>query len=225
MPTISWAIVRCYHQRASICLKKLVAHLPHSLRESDVDSTLGCVGKFDLRADMTSTASLNVTSRVWRGLSKHLRHRFCHTKTSSSKPWWAREKWPSQLPHCLLEPLIVTSQLGPVATVGINRPEKRNCVNRATALELISALRRFDDDDSVVAMVLHGVGGNFCAGYDLEELSQVGQTPIDQLLSNQNGPMVRKLWYNRTIETFTQRLMALGFLCQRGHHECWRRNL
>lgn len=119
---------------------------------------------------MTSTASLNVTSRVWRGLSKHLRHRFCHTKTSS-------------------KPLIVTSQLGPVATVGINRPEKRNCVNRATALELISALRRFDEDDSVVAMVLHGVGGNFCAGYDLEELSQVGQTPIDQLLSNENGPM------------------------------------
>ena len=66
---------------------------------------------------------------------------------------------------------ILVEKLGPVTTIGINQPQKRNCINRATANKLSRAVLEFEEDDSALVGVLHGIGGNFCAGYDLEELS------------------------------------------------------
>ncbi|XP_037087336.1 mevalonyl-coenzyme A hydratase sidH-like, partial [Pollicipes pollicipes] len=68
-------------------------------------------------------------------------------------------------------PLVLTGRVGAVTTIAINRPEKRNCVNAATAAQLAAALRRFETDDSSPVAVLHGKGGNFCAGYDLAEVA------------------------------------------------------
>lgn len=81
---------------------------------------------------------------------------------------------------------MIKNKFGAVATVGINRPTKRNCVNYATAEELVHAFEEFDRDDSVCAIVLHGIGGNFCAGYDLQELS----TSDANILPENRGPMV-----------------------------------
>lgn len=61
-----------------------------------------------------------------------------------------------------------------ITMIAINRPEKRNCVNHATALKLEEAIRQFEDDPTSSAAVLYGKGGNFCAGYDLEEVSGAG---------------------------------------------------
>lgn len=41
-----------------------------------------------------------------------------------------------------------------------------------TAQELSEELDKFDNDENSVVAVLHGVGGNFCSGYDLEEIAQ-----------------------------------------------------
>jgi enoyl-CoA hydratase/carnithine racemase len=84
---------------------------------------------------------------------------------------------------------ILVEKLGSVTTVGINRPQKRNCINKATANKLSRAILEFEDDDSALVGVLHGTGGNFCAGYDLEELSGFD---IDMGLDNKagHGPMV-----------------------------------
>jgi len=71
--------------------------------------------------------------------------------------------------------------------VGINRPNKRNCVNFETAEKLIDAFQEFEGDDKVSAIVLHGFGGNFCAGYDLQELSQASE--CQKLLPCKRGPM------------------------------------
>lgn len=60
---------------------------------------------------------------------------------------------------------------GPIRVVSINRPAKRNCVNRETAFELHSAFTKFEQDDQVLVGILTGEGGNFCAGYDLKELA------------------------------------------------------
>lgn len=62
-----------------------------------------------------------------------------------------------------------------ITTIGINRPEKRNCVNHATALQLEAALKQFEEDPTSPAAVLYGKGGNFCAGYDLSEVSGAGK--------------------------------------------------
>lgn len=69
-------------------------------------------------------------------------------------------------------PLVLVDRIGSVGTVGINRPEKRNCVNSATADQLVLAIQDLDNDESITAIVLHGIGGSFCAGYDLKELSE-----------------------------------------------------
>jgi enoyl-CoA hydratase len=56
---------------------------------------------------------------------------------------------------------------GPVTTITIDRPERRNAVDRATAEALAVAFRAFDADDSQSVAVLTGAGGTFCAGADL----------------------------------------------------------
>ena len=74
----------------------------------------------------------------------------------------------------------------PIVTIGINRPEKRNSVDTETSEALKIAfqvshknvlqaikisspfLKEFEQDPDLHCAVLHGLGGNFCAGYDLE---------------------------------------------------------
>ncbi|XP_060920102.1 enoyl-CoA hydratase EchA19 [Labrus mixtus] len=66
---------------------------------------------------------------------------------------------------------VVTERRGCVVAVGINRPEVRNAVNQETARRLLEELEAFDSDPDFNVAVLHGIGGNFCAGYDLKELA------------------------------------------------------
>ena len=66
---------------------------------------------------------------------------------------------------------VLVERDGPVATIGINRPERRNAVDRDTAEALADAFREFDTSDAAVA-VLYGVGGTFCAGADLKAVSE-----------------------------------------------------
>lgn len=60
---------------------------------------------------------------------------------------------------------------GAVAVVTIDRPERRNAVDRATAAALADAFRTFDDTDDLAVAVLTGVGGTFCAGADLHAVA------------------------------------------------------
>lgn len=83
---------------------------------------------------------------------------------------------------------------GRIFLIGINRPEKRNCVNMATAEQLCHAFQEFENDDTVDVAVLHGKGGTFCAGLDLEELSQSGDSklPEGQWLMGPSGMLTKK---------------------------------
>ncbi|XP_031558737.1 uncharacterized protein LOC116295133 [Actinia tenebrosa] len=67
--------------------------------------------------------------------------------------------------------LVEKERIGKVLMVSICRPEKRNAINVDTAKELSEIFQHFEIDDSVSVAVLCGKGGHFCAGYDLEELS------------------------------------------------------
>lgn len=67
---------------------------------------------------------------------------------------------------------VLTSRDGPVLVVTIDRPERRNAVDRASAEALADAFRRFDADEDLCAAILTGSGGNFCAGADLKAVSE-----------------------------------------------------
>jgi len=60
---------------------------------------------------------------------------------------------------------------GPVATVTLNRPEKRNALSRALRAELMSCLKELERNDEIKAVILTGKGAVFSAGFDLSELS------------------------------------------------------
>ncbi|MDY0013638.1 MAG: crotonase/enoyl-CoA hydratase family protein [Rhodocyclaceae bacterium] len=55
-----------------------------------------------------------------------------------------------------------------VAHITLNRPEKRNAINKQMLAELKAALLEADDLKSVHCILLQGAGKDFCAGYDLE---------------------------------------------------------
>ena len=58
-----------------------------------------------------------------------------------------------------------------VATVWLNRPEVRNCVNWELLTQLAAAVERADRDDDVRVVLFRGRGGTFCAGADLNMLN------------------------------------------------------
>ncbi|WP_109482374.1 crotonase/enoyl-CoA hydratase family protein [Paraburkholderia sp. C35] len=60
--------------------------------------------------------------------------------------------------------------LDAVATIVIDRPARRNAIDRPTAEALSAAFRRFEANDAWRAAVLTGAGGTFCAGADLTAL-------------------------------------------------------
>jgi enoyl-CoA hydratase len=60
---------------------------------------------------------------------------------------------------------------GAVLTVILSRSERRNAVDRETALALAEAFREFAADPEAKVAVLFGEGGNFCAGADLKAIS------------------------------------------------------
>ena len=64
---------------------------------------------------------------------------------------------------------------GAAAVVTIERPEKRNAVDGATAGLLEAAYRRFEDDEGARVLVLTGAGEvAFCAGADLGAIDSFG---------------------------------------------------
>ncbi|MEM7728522.1 MAG: crotonase/enoyl-CoA hydratase family protein [Pseudomonadota bacterium] len=68
-------------------------------------------------------------------------------------------------------PAILTERRDATLVVTLNRPHRRNAVDRDTAFALYEAFRTFDADDGLSVAVLTGAGGTFCAGADLQALS------------------------------------------------------
>lgn len=86
---------------------------------------------------------------------------------------------------------ILTEIDGPVFVVTINRPERRNAVDRDCADALVKAFNAFDRDDDLAVAILTGNGGEFCAGADLKAISEGKGNRIDDAPEDfaRNGPM------------------------------------
>ncbi len=67
-------------------------------------------------------------------------------------------------------PAVRVDRSGPVTTVILHRPERRNAVDRPTADVLVQAFQDFERDDDAKVAVLFGDGGTFCAGADLKSV-------------------------------------------------------
>jgi enoyl-CoA hydratase len=61
-----------------------------------------------------------------------------------------------------------------IATITLNRPEKRNALSPALRNEIVSALKGAEADDEVTVILIEGAGHSFCAGYDMTRSSDDG---------------------------------------------------
>jgi methylglutaconyl-CoA hydratase len=68
--------------------------------------------------------------------------------------------------------VIQFSSLDGIAHITLDRPEKRNALNPQMITELRSAFNRAQNDGSVRVIVLRGAGKDFCAGLDLQALTE-----------------------------------------------------
>ena len=65
-----------------------------------------------------------------------------------------------------------------VGRITLNRPEKRNALDRVMVDELDHAIKSFATNDHIRSIVLAGAGSAFCAGADLEYLCQLSEFSI-----------------------------------------------
>lgn len=74
-----------------------------------------------------------------------------------------------------------------IATITLNRPEKRNALNEAVVRGLHGAFARAETDTEAKVIVLKATGKVFCAGADLEYLRQLQQNTFrDNLKDSDN---------------------------------------
>jgi enoyl-CoA hydratase len=83
---------------------------------------------------------------------------------------------------------VTTRKDGDIYTVTINRPDVRNAVDLEAAQMLYEAFMEFDRDDELSVAILHGEGGNFCAGADLKALAEGTHNRLEPIGSAPMGP-------------------------------------
>lgn len=71
-----------------------------------------------------------------------------------------------------------------IASIKLNRPEKRNALNDHIVSELKDAFEKAEKDDSVKVIVLSGEGEAFCAGADLAYLKGLQNNSFDENLAD-----------------------------------------
>jgi enoyl-CoA hydratase/carnithine racemase len=70
----------------------------------------------------------------------------------------------------LMYQTIVTETKGKAGIITLSREERRNAISPAMIIELLDALKKYDDDPDIVAIILTGAGTKaFCAGADFGE--------------------------------------------------------
>jgi len=85
---------------------------------------------------------------------------------------------------------IAIEDRGRIRIIAIDRPERRNAVDGATARALYDAFLAFEADEGCDVAILTGKGGFFCAGADLKALSaQEGQNPMAEGGAGTIAPM------------------------------------
>jgi enoyl-CoA hydratase/carnithine racemase len=66
-----------------------------------------------------------------------------------------------------------------IATITIDRPERRNALSRQLVGELLAAFQRVTDDDEVRVAILTGAGGVFCSGTDMSAPDEIDPAHVD----------------------------------------------
>jgi len=85
---------------------------------------------------------------------------------------------------------------GAIATITLNRPDRRNAISSTMIEEVLASLNAAEADSAVRVVVLTGAGRAFCSGMDLETLQTIaGQTSEENLAdSREMARMFHRLY-------------------------------
>lgn len=88
------------------------------------------------------------------------------------------------------EKIIVETGETHVAEITLNRPDNLNTFNSKMASELAEAFLEMDADQNVRVVLLKGAGKSFCAGIDVNELSNKTAMDYRQWIERMENPLV-----------------------------------
>ena len=71
-----------------------------------------------------------------------------------------------------------------IATITLNRPEKRNALNEELIKELSETLSQAEQDAAVKAIILKANGNTFCSGADLDQLKAMQNNSYEENLAD-----------------------------------------
>ncbi len=71
-----------------------------------------------------------------------------------------------------------------IATITINRPEKKNALNRAARVELRKVLEEVRNSEEIKVLIITGGEENFISGSDIAELKEMDQWEMMQFISS-----------------------------------------
>lgn len=143
--------------------------------------------------------------RVLRGAVRDLRrHRHPRLYGDRRVPRPQPLTQPSDRGELIMTDAVRIERDGAVATVILNRPERRNAMTLELKTALLEALRHLAADQGVRCVVLTGQGKGFCVGQDLAEHAELMQSadasvfstvaehysPIIELLAGMAKPVI-----------------------------------
>lgn len=85
-----------------------------------------------------------------------------------------------------MENLVLYQVAERIATITINRPEKRNALNPKLIAELTAAFVKASEDDLVKVVILNANGDAFSAGADLAYLQQLQYNTFEENVADSN---------------------------------------
>lgn len=80
-----------------------------------------------------------------------------------------------------------------VARITFNRPQVFNSMHHAMRMEILEALERCAADEGVRAVYITGTGKAFCAGEDLQEVTDPNGPSLTEIIGTGYNPMVLKI--------------------------------
>jgi len=82
-------------------------------------------------------------------------------------------------------PDLIRSDSKGIATLTINRPERRNAIDGALCDELLAALTEIERDEQIGVVILTGAGHQaFCAGGDVKRMDHIAAQDFDERVAN-----------------------------------------
>ncbi len=110
---------------------------------------------------------------------------------------------------------IESARQGQIALIGLNRPDKLNAINATMIDEINAALDQIEADESVLAIVVHGHGRAFSAGFDLQAgVAAKRETEADwQAAIDADLELIMRFWHSPkpTVAALHGYVLAGGF--------------